>query len=643
MRIIPNVKVASDEIPLPQKKKKGVSYRSIKHSLEIKDAVGSGVLTDHVSPLYYSVADEANEKICFHFFPYVEDVLVNLFFPLSAIYIYAMYGLVGLQLRSLWPPSPPAKLEMHDESTLDEKEDDEGLNTMFEDKDKPRWSMSALVFFVNGAIIGPSFRILWIALFFATKRYFIAVENINGKSHSPATVYAFYLSALFYLLNILTLSNKKAFRKKSSLARLMLHKERRHEELFWGWLPLPWQLCVFELRLAAFKVGHTDLTKKWFVFNNCTEEQLRAALGEKVLSYLEDDHELRVTAPADSGEIATGAKCSAMAMLLRIGLDHSFANPAFGPDAEGNYLSPHFSYIWTFYVLVLSALPFIVAHCIQSGGTYDVLDIASCVVSVLWIISNAVVPPQGFTYGAILSLKRRKEMLSFLNALLMVDRNKDIMPQEQANSSNSLHFDKTDKFKGEHHVDWDFQLDMKHAGNINLWHDCRDIVVEFGASFRARTDANGAIMILYVAVFTLLLVIASIVLPDKISMRSFAFPILAHIMMILPMTMFAMALAREGEECNTVADKSCHLLSSAMLHFEEEISNSSHVLSALELQRINSARNAAAQLHTSLLISKQLHPVEILRLLTLDRALIATVFSAVFVQLSLILNAITID
>ena len=80
-----------------------------------------------------------------------------------------------------------------------------------------------------------------------------------------------------------------------------------------------------------------------------------------------------------------------------------------------------------------------------------------------------------------------------------------------------------------------------------------------------------------------------------------------------------------------------------MLHFEEEISNSSHVLSALELQRINSARNAAAQLHTSLLISKQLHPVEILRLLTLDRALIATVFSAVFVQLSLILNAITID
>jgi hypothetical protein len=103
----------------------------------------------------------------------------------------------------------------------------------------------------------------------------------------------------------------------------------------------------------------------------------------------------------------------------------------------------------------------------------------------------------------------------------------------------------------------------------------------------------------------------SILVPEKVSFYDYAFPVVLHIFMLLPMSMFAIALAFEGDHCAEVIDLSSSTLANAMLRIEEKFANLNRALTAKESQRLVGARSAAASLQTSLATSKHLHPVQI--------------------------------
>jgi len=618
-----------------------ISYKThikVKDNTYIKTRIEeTGMVDGSVDPLTYDITEEANEKVKFHVFEFCEDFFVNLFYPFSILYILPFHGYLGLQVRGMAPPTelPTSKAntangkkEDGTKSTeLDGTAVDEGdVNTVFTDTQKPKYNLSAFHMFLTYFIPHTLFKWSWIFVYVAT-----ASENGSGASRVP--MYVFFMSLLTNIFMNLNMANKKAYRKKAAADRLLLHKERRLEELFFGWLPMPWQLAAFELRVAALKNGHFDLNRKRFTFVSCTELQLREAIGVKVLSYLESDGNCVTSKAAPTlvhGEKAQAAQCTAMAMLLRIALDESFANPAFGPDAENLYINVMMSKKWMAYVLFLMALPFIVAHGIQDGGTYSNTAIVSTFISLLMVLSTTGVPPQGFTFSAILSIKRRTGMLSFMNSLLLPDHYQ----------SHCYDDDTVDRVSSWSVEKWGYALDLSCAANISLWKKCRDVVLEYGSGYRCRTDANGAIMIIYVVVFTLVLVLISILAPGKVSFRDFAFPILLHICLLIPMSLFALLLAFEGEKCSQVADKSASILASAMIHLEELISRQKTLMTDLEFQSVTSARCAASQLQTSLEATKLLHPTEILDLITLDRALVLSVLFAVFTQFTLILDAL---
>jgi hypothetical protein len=690
------------------------THREIQNKNYIKKVMlESGKIDSNIDPFTFDITEEAKEKVRFKLFDYVEDLFVNVCFPFSILYIYPRYGYLGLQIRGMAPPDSAASdsdsategYNKEDKNATenaaynandddDDDDDDECVNTIFEDREKPAYNLKAIQFFAFTIVVNV-LKYSYIVLYWAS--------GSKSSSSSPATMYLFYFALLTFTLMNLSLSNKKAYRKQSSLERLLLHKERRLEELLFGWLPMPWQLAVFEFRLAAYNIGQLDLVEQKFTFPSCTEEQLRQAIGEKVLSYIENNGNGKRATSIGKSVLFNDkpvAQCTALTIMLRIALENSFATPAFGDDAPGLYMDYNGSPWWFYYVLFLIAIPFVVAHIIQDGGTYTGIEIASCIISILVILATSVAPPQGFTLSAILTIARRRKMLSFMNNLLLSDDNQthfyddnDDFHLTQSNEDE----DEDDQTWGSNpgvkatsiltsigKVDseystvntemkiaaastpkptaattpaptptptstptsthqkpkWNLTIDMSNTSNINLWKRCRDLIMEYGTSYRCRSDANGALMIIYVIVFTLILVLISILVPGKISFSHFAYPIMLHLLLIIPMSLFALALAFEGERCNVASDQSAAILASSMIHFEEKISKRNKLLSQLEFQAVTSARNAASQLQISLEMTKSLHPTEILNLITLDRALVMTILFAVFTQFTLILDAL---
>jgi hypothetical protein len=615
-------------------------HTHITHESQISGAIDSfGVVDCLIDPWRYDIETEADEHSHFQVVTFIEDFLIALLHPLSLVYVYMRYGLIGLQVRSFFPPSRPRQTpatsstdtssESRNSSSGGTSESESKINSMFEDPDKPKWTFGAMQFF-SASILVMLLRFTWIVSFLLSKSHSLGNTITASVGMSRAPIYAFSMTSLTTVLLLLSLSNKKAYRKKASFNRMLLHRERRMEELFFGWLPLPWQLAAFELRMAALKTGNVDLSRKRFTFASCNEEQLRAALGEKVLGYIEMDGSRATSANIIDGNVEIGAQCTAMAMLLRITLDKSFANPAFGPDASGLYLSQHFSNTWLLYACAMISAPYWVAHGFQNGGSYDVAGVISCITSAIITFQVVVPNPQGITYSAILSVKRRKDMLSFLNSLLMSQS--DHIDEGLIKETTSL----------KHAEDWPYSIDMSHAANMSVWRICRDIVFEFGANYRLRTDANGAIMIMYVLVLTLFLLLVSILVPEKVSFYDYAFPVVFHVLMLIPMSFFAIALAYEGDHCAAEIDLSSSTLANAMLRIEEKFANLNRGLTARESQRLLGARSAASSLQTSLATSKHLHPVQILNMLTLDRALIFTVLFGLFTQFTCILNVLSV-
>ena len=162
---------------------------------------------------------------------------------------------------------------------------------------------------------------------------------------------------------------------------------------------------------------------------------------------------LEANGPQVSVDSQGRAQCTAMAMMLRVALEESWATPAFGEDATEEYLAAHFNGSFVLIVACISALPFIVVHGIQTDvrTDYDAWGIICCVIATFVNLQFGGIVPQGFFFGAIMTVHRKRRMLEFLNCLIQLDRS-GCRKKEQP---------------------WPYVLDMTVAGNIELWRQAR--------------------------------------------------------------------------------------------------------------------------------------------------------------------------
>ena len=323
----------------------------------------------------YNLKAEAREKLSFNFIAMIEDFLITLLYPVSILYAIPRFGVISVRRMGFLPPIP-------------KKHRNEGeFSTTFHDPEKPGYQISSFNIFSVTTFLGMLRFTVFISFIMS------GVYNIEeGISNAPLYLAGF--TFVVVVLVLFSLSNKKAYRTKCSVKRLHMHRERRNEELFSGWLPLPWYLAVFELRLAAEKLG-VDIIGGRFHFPLCSEKQLRTALGEKVLAYIEesarsksDQTQRRCTSPYyyldDKGEKKEGSSCTALGILLRIALQESHANPAFGEDNDDLWIKAQGTSTWyPILVYLIMVLPFFVAHVIESGGRYNAWSIVLCISSLI--------------------------------------------------------------------------------------------------------------------------------------------------------------------------------------------------------------------------------------------------------------------
>jgi len=501
----------------------------------------------------------------------------------------------------------------------------------FHDPDQPKWAFSASEFYAT-TIFLMLIRGVWIGSFIV---YYLQYET--GQSKAP--LMAFGGSSLFFFTTNLALAMKKGHRKKSSQDRLLSHRERRHEEIFFGWLPLPWRLAVFELRVAACQVG-IDLSECRLIFDeSVSEEELRAAIGENTLGHLKapgmnsdpkrdnslgeqntqvrELHVVKHVYRREDGAV----ECTALAMLLRIALDESFATPAFGEPAEAPYILMHFDALYFMAFLGIGSLPFVSAEWLgNNGGTYGHWGITSCIFSTFTTIAFGGLLPQGFFFGAFVSIRRRRRMLEFLNCLICLEQG--------SFRSGILNEDSIIQSK------WRLPLDLTRAENIDLWRRCREVVMRFGEAHKQRTDSNGGILLFYGIMLTIFLLFATVISNGKLIFEDYAYPILLHLSTLPLLTLFMIKLAREGELFATASEKSKDILSSSILSLE----SSRHKLGDKQRQDLDSARFATQLLQETLTASRWLHPIDMLGIIDLNKTLVISAIVAFVTQLVLLLQ-----
>ncbi len=388
---------------------------------------------------------------------------------------------------------------------------------------------------------------------------------------------------------------------------------------------------MFELRLAAKRHG-VALETETFRFDSCSVDELRAALGDKVLSYLEP-----VLGPvvlpylyrSDDGVDRVGASCSAMAFLLRVALDKSFANPAFGEDAKGVWIMAHqLGWWWNCFCLLMIALPFICAHGILDGGTYSAWSVASCTLSTFTSLTNIWSPPQGFTAGAVYCFRRKREMFSFINCLLLTNRE---------SMENRAGID-----SGE--ILWPFPMDLTNPSNIYLWMRCRDVVADFGQKYTLRAECNAALMFLYIAVCTVLIIFMKSVFRQMILFSEFCFVIIFHLALVTMMSLFAVALALEGEACNETGTRAKGVLSTSAIHLESKhVAYANQAYDRTTANAADAAHRAMMQLQEFLTAQTNLKPAELLYFVQLDKTLVATIAFVLLTQFTLIFDIVRFE
>lgn len=262
---------------------------------ELKASVENyGNVNVEVDVFKYDVSAEARSRARFRLGQFIESFLTDLFQPVSFLYIYWMYGWAGLQYRSYAPPSSSGSNDRNKvvplpendintnnkadsdvekaDSTFDiyagnadnvqegvikdgdgQEQEDEKVDARFYDPEKPPYQPTAYEFYIVNNVFS-TIRLVW----FATSLSAGLFDLNDGQSRAP--LYAFCSALLLVLLFLASLSMKKAFRTEAEAPRLQLHRERRCEELLFGWLPLPWRLVVWELRIAARRMN-IDLGK----------------------------------------------------------------------------------------------------------------------------------------------------------------------------------------------------------------------------------------------------------------------------------------------------------------------------------------------------------------------------------------------
>lgn len=572
------------------------------------------VIIDH---LYYDVSKEAEEKVTFNAFSYIEDIFVNLLLPVSCIYVYYRYGYWGLQMRGMAPPSSPSK---------DSKDDYHHHH----DPEEPKWAPPGFLFFL-GSTITIILRAVLLTSFFMGG--YATLKTGDGIARAP--FYHFCFALLVHAFFTVTLSMKKAFRKKSSMARLYLHRERRSEEIFFGWLPLPWNVALFQIRLASYLVGNIAIEKEYLVFDCASVDEMRAAIGKNIL-HIVDRGGLQAIRPNEvevvdekTGEktfvVRPGSQVSMLAFLLRLTLDNSYASPPFGTPADSLYMDKFSSRTWSFFIIYLQLLPYIVDNTVRNGGSYNSWSIPLIIMSALIVYFNGDAPPQGWTYAAVLTLSRKREMLSFLNSLL-TDRLSEGTGKGLPRINESQR------------MEWAHLLDLSRVSNLSRWHTMREIVMRFDSGYRSRTDGNGAVIMVYIAAFTLALLIGTVLIDGKLAWSEYAYPFLMHISLLLPMGWFAATMCLEGDSCNEVADQSKLALTLGMVQLEER--EEKGTLSSEQADRIPAARFAATQLQEALSAGARLNSVQMLQVIDLNRTLVISIIFAVITQITLLLENI---
>ena len=94
--------------------------------------------------------------------------------------------------------------------------------------------------------------------------------------------------------------------------------------------------------------------------------------------------------------------------------------------------------------------------------------------------------------------------------------------------------------------------------------------VEFGQKYKARTDANGAIMIAYIGIFTLVILVGTVISPIQWEFTDICFVVIMQIYLLFLMGGFAVALAFEGDRHTEVGERSQVILAAMAIQLEKE-------------------------------------------------------------------------
>ena len=429
---------------------------------------------------------------------------------------------------------------------------------------------------------------------------------------------------------------------------------------------------------VASPQANLNILEAKLTFSGVTEAELRKAVGEKILGYLEDggkkpvvfalegeeeipnpeaqrqtknvpvptfrdlicqnaaeqDMDARAQkAMSGSGGVysvtsarpSKGAACTIMALLLRCALEDSYASPAEGPDAQKGYIhAPAFRHRpFVAFTGLIIASPIII-DLIESNGKCDIngWGVALCISSILQLHAILQLQPRGFVKGALHSIRRRAHLLCFLNSLLL-----------------KSHHDNED---GEWSYRWPFQMDLSNPENFQVWALARGCAMLYGDSYKTRTDLNGGLMILYVAIITVAMMGFTAINGEKLYAGNYMFPLALHFSFVFLMASFSVHLSMEGHKLNEMALRSKMVLSAAMLRVEARaartLAQRHHPRDDPLRFQLETCRFAAGQVHESLSTSKDLHGTSVLDLFDLDKSLVLTVVFAAVTQFTLIME-----
>jgi hypothetical protein len=574
-----------------------------------------------VNAFTYDVTAEADEDVKFHGWNFLEEWFILSFFPFSFIYLLCRYDVESIRTMHFLPPP---------------KEKRSGApNTKHIDPEEQRFQMSAGEFFNQSTFI--TMLRLFAAVSYVPWKVaqLSACDQQGACRHSKAPDYSFRLFMFVNVMMSAAQSFKKAFRKKSSLKRLESLRERRNEELLWGWLPMPWWLIIFELRIAARQVGANLKTGK-FLFKDATPDQLRAALGERVTT-LFSSFSNEPCVESATGDYAApegkGAYCSAMAVLLRAALEESYVHPADAKDVQVPWLFAHLKPTYILMCLPLCTAPIWVEAWIGGDGIYDVAGVICCLSCFFFNMNYVAVVPQGWMRASLLTIKRRTRMLEFLN---------DVLPRrEHANEEQRR---------------WLYSIDMTFAQNIDMFRHSRELLMAFGELYKQRCDGIAALAFIYLTTMTALLILVTAILSDPIEFKGVALMVVVHFFFVALLGMFAIKLALQGEAFTSVIHDTKVLLANAMIQVESEMAlNSKRTRFSMmtptsesediesTLRRYESARMAALHLQECLSASKEINSCELLGIFPLDKSAVSGIFFSMVTQVTLVFENMSFE